>query len=47
MRAFDRVTAARAADRLTASDFIKALFGDTFFELHGDRRYADDKAIKS
>ena len=47
MRAFDRVTAARAADRLTASDFIKALFGDTFFELHGDRRYADDKAVKA
>ena len=47
MRAFDRVTAARAADRLTSSDFISALFGDSFFELHGDRRFADDKAIKA
>ncbi|MEE0930319.1 MAG: acetyl-CoA carboxylase carboxyl transferase subunit alpha [Acutalibacteraceae bacterium] len=47
MKAFDRVTAARAADRLTSSDFISALFGDSFFELHGDRRFADDKAIKA
>lgn len=47
MRAFDRVTAARSAQRLTASDFIQALFGDSFFELHGDRRYADDKAVKA
>lgn len=47
MRAFDRVTAARSADRLTASDFIQALFGDSFFELHGDRRFADDKAVKA
>lgn len=47
MKAFDRVTAARASDRLTSSDFISALFGDSFFELHGDRRFADDKAIKA
>lgn len=47
MRAFDKVTAARSADRLTASDFIQALFGDSFFELHGDRCYADDKAVKA
>lgn len=47
MRAFDKVTAARSADRLTASDFIQALFGDSFFELHGDRRYADDRAVKA
>lgn len=47
MRAFDRVSAARSADRLTTSDFIDALFGNSFFELHGDRRYADDKAIKA
>ena len=45
MRAFDRVTAARAADRLTASDFIKALFGDTFFFFYFDIRYAHDKVI--
>ena len=47
MRAFDKVTAARSANRLTASDFIQALFGDSFFELHGDRCYADDKAVKA
>lgn len=45
MSAFDNVMAARAADRLTASDYIKSFFGDTFFELHGDRRFADDKAV--
>ena len=47
MKAFDRVTAARSAERLTASDYIQALFGDSFFELHGDRRYADDRAVKA
>lgn len=46
MRAFDKVTFARSTDRLTASDYIQALFGDSFFELHGDRRFADDKAVK-
>lgn len=47
MNAFDRVSAARAADRLTASDYINSLFGDSFFELHGDRRFSDDKAVKA
>lgn len=47
MSAFDKVTAARASDRLTASDYINSLFGDSFFELHGDRRYSDDKAVKA
>lgn len=45
MSAFDHVTAARANDRPTAIDYITKIFGDSFFELHGDRRFADDKAI--
>lgn len=47
MRAFDKVTMARDANKLTATDYIQALFGDSFFELHGDRRFADDKAVKA
>ena len=45
MSAYDHVTAARANDRPTSVDYIKKLFGDSFFELHGDRRFADDKAV--
>lgn len=45
MSAFDKVTAARSASRLTASDFVQSMFGDSFIELHGDRRYSDDKAV--
>lgn len=45
MSAYDRVTAARSNDRPTAVDYIGKLFGDSFFELHGDRRFADDKAV--
>lgn len=45
MSAFDRVTAARSNDRPTAVDYIDRLFGSTFIELHGDRRFADDKAV--
>ncbi len=43
--AFDKVMAARDANKLTAIDFIANMFGDRFIELHGDRRYSDDKAI--
>ncbi|MFA6948863.1 MAG: acetyl-CoA carboxylase carboxyl transferase subunit alpha, partial [Eubacteriales bacterium] len=42
--AYDRVMTARAKGRATAGDYIKAIFTD-FIEMHGDRRYADDKAI--
>lgn len=42
--AFDRVRAARSNARPIASDYISAMFTD-FFELHGDRRFADDPAI--
>lgn len=44
MTAYDRVKLARANGRPTAVDYISHLFED-FFELHGDRRYADDPAI--
>ena len=43
--AYDKVLAARDASKLTAVDYIKHMFGDSFIELHGDRRFADDKAI--
>lgn len=39
--AWDRVLTARAADRLTALDYITEIFSD-FEELHGDRHSSDD-----
>ena len=42
--AYEKVLAARDASKLTAVDYIKYMFGDSFIELHGDRRYSDDKA---
>lgn len=45
MSAYDCVTAARSNDRPTAIDYITRIFGDSFFELHGDRRFSDDKAV--
>ena len=47
MTAFEKVQAARDANKLTAVDYIAHMFGDSFFELRGDRRFADDKAIVS
>jgi len=44
MTAYERVTAARAKDRATSLDLINNIFSD-FLEMHGDRRFADDKAI--
>ena len=43
---YARVKAAREPGRLTASDFIKSeqIFTE-FFEMHGDRCYADDPAV--
>ncbi len=43
-RAWDRVEISRMKDRPVGSDYIGALFTD-FTELHGDRYFADDKAI--
>lgn len=44
MEAFDTVMAARAKGRATGLDYIRSIFDD-FVEFHGDRRFADDKAI--
>ena len=45
MSAYDKVMAARDANKITTVDYINHMFGDSFFELHGDRRYSDDKAV--
>ena len=42
--AYERVKAARDIKRPTGLDYIGGIFED-FFELHGDRRFADDPAI--
>ncbi len=42
--AWDRVQLSRMNDRPVGSDYIRELFTD-FIELHGDRYFADDKAI--
>ena len=47
MTAYEKVMAARDSGKLTAVDYIAKMFGDSFIELHGDRRFADDKAVVS
>jgi acetyl-CoA carboxylase carboxyl transferase subunit alpha len=47
MAAYEKVMAARDANKLTSVDYIANMFGDSFIELHGDRRFADDRAIVS
>ena len=42
---WQRVQVSRHIDRPYAHDYIKALCGDTFLELHGDRTVGDDKAM--
>ena len=42
--AYERVARARDSGRPNARDYIGALLTD-FFEIRGDRRYADDRAI--
>ena len=42
--AIEQVMAARAKGRVTGKQIIDALITD-FFELHGDRRFADDPAL--
>ncbi|MCI9558939.1 acetyl-CoA carboxylase carboxyltransferase subunit alpha [Candidatus Ventrimonas sp. KK005] len=42
--AWDMVQLSRAAGRLTAADYINAVF-DEFVEFHGDRYFGDDGAI--
>lgn len=41
---YDKVKLARNIKRPTGLDYINNIF-ENFFELHGDRRYADDRAI--
>ncbi len=43
--AYEKVMAARDSKKLTAVDYISKMFGDSFIELHGDRRFSDDKAV--
>ncbi|MCD7711180.1 MAG: acetyl-CoA carboxylase carboxyl transferase subunit alpha [Firmicutes bacterium] len=42
--AHEKVKLVRSSKRQTGKDYIDGIFTD-FFELHGDRRYADDPAI--
>ena len=44
MTNYDRVLLARDKERPTAGDYIEKLIDD-FTELHGDRRFGDDKAV--
>ena len=44
IKAWDRIKIARMIERPTTSDYIQYIFSD-FFELHGDRKFKDDKAI--
>lgn len=44
LTAWERVELSRRKDRPVGSDYIDALFTD-FIEFHGDRYFADDKAI--
>ena len=43
--AWQRVQCSRSADRPVGMDYIEALFTD-FIELHGDRQFGDDAAIR-
>ena len=45
LTAWQRVQLSRHPDRPYTLDHIKALTGDTFMELHGDRTVKDDKAM--
>ncbi len=44
MNAFEKLCLARSNNRPTSIDYIEKVF-DNFIEFHGDRRFADDKAI--
>lgn len=45
LTAWQRVQLSRHPDRPYTTDYIKAICGDTFLELHGDRGVRDDKAM--
>ena len=42
---WQRVQMSRHPDRPYTLDYITAIFGDSFLELHGDRNFKDDKAM--
>ena len=42
--AYDRVLAARSADKISIQDLVAGITDD-FMELHGDRAYSDDPAV--
>ena len=42
---WDKVQMARHPDRPYTLDYLAALSGDSFVELHGDRCFGDDPAI--
>lgn len=42
---WQRVQLSRHPDRPYTMDYIRAICGDSFLELHGDRAYKDDKAM--
>ena len=44
MKAYDKVLAARKSGRPSGLQFISKIF-DGFLEMHGDRRFSDDKAV--
>lgn len=44
MSAYEKVQAARQKGRPTAMGFIQGVFTD-FLEMHGDRRFGDDRAV--
>ena len=45
LTAWQRVQLSRHPNRPYTMDYIKAIAGDTFMELHGDRTVKDDKAM--
>ena len=45
LTAWQRVQLSRHPSRPYTLDYIKAMCGDTFLELHGDRNFGDDKAM--
>ena len=45
LTAWQRVQLSRHPNRPYTLDHVKALCGDTFLELHGDRGFKDDKAM--
>jgi len=45
LTAWQRVQMSRHPNRPYTLDYINAIFGDSFLELHGDRNFKDDKAM--